>query len=117
VAGEYAGQPVAFEAIHGMLTGESKLGMDAIPVHQNSCLSGRLLKDIDLCQQKLIVFGVISRGDHEDRESDRTYDLKTARFLFNPEPDLVLQVGDFLVVFGHQFSIVHFRDCLERGKV
>ena len=117
VAGEYAGQPVAFEAIHGMLTGESELGMDAIPVHQNSCLNGRLLEDIGLCQQKLIVFGVISGSDHEDRESDKTYDLKTARFLFNPEPDLVLQAGDFLVVFGHQFSIVHFRDCLERGKI
>ncbi len=117
VAGEYAGQPVAFEAIHGMLTGESELGMDAIPVHQNSCLNGQLLGNIDFHHQKLILFGVISRGDHEDRKIGRTYDLKTARFLFNPGSDLVLQVGDFLVVFGHQFSIVHFRDCLERGKV
>ena len=117
VAGEYAGQPVAFEAIHGMLTGESELSMDTIPIHQNSCLNGRSLGDIDFCHQKLIVFGVIGRSDREHHEIDRAYDLKTSRFLFNPGPDLVLQMGDFLVVFGHQISIVHFRDCLERGKV
>ncbi|MFC1601937.1 NAD-binding protein [Pseudomonadota bacterium] len=117
VAGEYAGQPVAFEAIRGILTGGSELGMDTIPVHENSSLNGRSLGSINFCHQKLTLFGVIGRSDRKHHEIDQTYDLKTSRFLFNPGPELVLQAGDFLVVFGHQLSIVHFRDCLERGKI
>ena len=60
VASEYAGQPVAFEAIHGMLTGENDLGMETIPVHQDSTLSGRNIGDIDFSNQRLILFGVIT---------------------------------------------------------
>jgi voltage-gated potassium channel len=35
-------------------------------------------------------------------------------FRFNPSGNFVLLAGDLVVMFGHEYSVIHFRDCLER---
>lgn len=115
IAGEYAGQPVAFEAIYGIFSGEEDIGLETIPVHAGSILEGRTIGDIDFRGQRLILFGVISGLGRRSPEVEAFYDLAGSSFLFNPGQGMVLQANDILVVFGHQFSLFHFKDCLERN--
>ncbi len=115
IAAEYVGQPVAFEAIYGLITGEQDVGIDAVRIHKSSVLDGHRIGDVNFRERKLIPFGVVREGDSEHEISAFRFDLHGRNFYFNPEDDFVLQEGDFLVMFGHDFSVVHLRDCLERG--
>jgi voltage-gated potassium channel len=115
IASEYAGQPVAFEAIYGIFSGEEDISIETIPVHEGAALEGKTIGDIDFRQLRLILFGVISGRGRESMPEDSAYDLKGGRFLFNPGEGFVLKPNDVLVVFGHQFSIFHFKEQLEKG--
>lgn len=114
IAGEYAGQPVAFEAIYGIFSGEEDISIETIPVHEGLVLEGKRIGDIDFRHMNLILFGVITGLGRESVSEVSSYDLKSGRFLFNPAGEFVLKPSDVLVVFGHQFSIFHFKDKLEK---
>ncbi len=117
IAAEYAGQPVAFEAVYGLLTGESSKGMEAIRIKRESVLDGRRMGEVDFKQRRLIPFGVIREGQHAVIEAMTHFKLQDRCFYFNPNDDFVLQAEDLLVLFGHEYSVVHFRDCLEGGTL
>jgi len=117
IAAEYAGQPVAFEAVYGLLTGQSEEGMEAIRIKQGSVMDGQPMASIDFRRRRLIPFGVIREGRPETAGGMTCYDLRERCFYFNPGDDFIFQAEDLLVLFGHQYSVVHFRDCLERGKL
>ncbi len=117
IAAQYAGQPVAFEAVYGLLSGKSQERMEAVRIKPSSCLDGRSMAGIDFHQRRLIPFGVIREGDCEKLEGITCYSLHSRSFIFNPGDDFVLQAEDLLVLFGHHYSMLHFRDCLERGKL
>jgi voltage-gated potassium channel len=117
MAGEYIGQPVAFEAIHSMLLGEEKIGLDTIPVPADSPLAGAGVGTIDIQVWKLILFGVITHDGRKPDGARFAYDLQNRSFFFNPPQDFQLQANDILLVFGHKLSIVHFKDRLERGNL
>jgi len=59
IAAEYIGQPVAFDAIYGIVSGRTDIGLEAIIVHPGSGLEERKVGDIDFEGQNLILFGVI----------------------------------------------------------
>ncbi|MCU7924324.1 MAG: NAD-binding protein [Candidatus Thiodiazotropha sp. (ex Dulcina madagascariensis)] len=115
IAAEYAGQPVAFEAVYGLLTGQSHEGIEAVRIQQGGVLDGQLMGDVDFRHRKLTPFGVIRKGDCEP--GDSRYPLQDSCFHFNPRDDFTLRADDLLVLFGHEYSVVHFRDCLERGTL
>jgi voltage-gated potassium channel len=117
IAAEYAGQPVAFEAVYGLLTGQSEEGMEAVRIKQGSVMDGQPMASIDFRRRRLIPFGVIREGRPEEVEGMTCYDLQERCFYFNPGDDFIFQAEDLLVLFGHQYSVVHFRDCLEVGKL
>jgi voltage-gated potassium channel len=117
IAAEYAGQPVAFEAIYGLLTGQSPEGIEAVRIKQESGLVGRRMDSIDFRQRKLTPFGVIREGECGAPEGHLHYDLQGRSFFFNPNDDFSLKKNDLLVLLGHEYSVVHFRDCLERGTI
>ncbi len=117
IAAEYVGQPVAFEAIYGMLTGQNDVGIEAVRVRSGSVLDGRCMADIGFRQGKLIPFGVVREGGCPIDGSSGAYEIEGRCFHFNPAPDFELQAGDLVVMFGHEYSVVHFRDCLERGTL
>ena len=117
IAAEYVGQPVAFEAIYGLISGEQDVGIDAVRIHASSVLEGRCVGEVGFRERKLIPFGVVRKGDCGMQESASAYGLHERCFYFNPGPDFQLESGDMLVIFGHKFSVIHFRDCLERGKL
>jgi voltage-gated potassium channel len=117
IAAEYAGQPVAFEAVYGLLSGQSNEGIEAVHIKPGSVLEGRRMDSIDFRHRRLIPFGVIREGRCEGVEGMTCYSLRDRCFYFNPGDDFMFQAEDLLVMFGHQYSVVHFRECLEGGKL
>lgn len=117
IAGEYIGQPVAFEALHGVLSGREDIGLDTVTVHVGSTLDGVRIGEIDFPSNKLILFGVISHTTREVDSGTTVYDLSDRRLHFNPQADFLLSGGDVLVLIGHRYSIVHFKDRLQSGAI
>ncbi len=117
MAGEYVGRPVAFDAIHGMLYGKNKVGLETIMVSADSILDGVLIKNIDFQAHKMILFGVITHIERKAEDGESVYSMKSRSLFFNPRPDFRLQAGEIIMVFGHELSIVHFKECLERGSI
>ncbi len=117
MAAQYAGQPVAFEAIYGLLTGQSQEGIEAVRIKHESVLVGRRMDSIDFKQRKLTPFGVIREESAETAEEHARYNLQGRCFFFNPKHNFTLYKDDLLVLLGHEYSVVHFRDCLERGTL
>jgi voltage-gated potassium channel len=114
IAAEYIGQPVAFEAIYGMLTGEQEVTLDTLAIREGSALEGRSLAELDLKARRLVLFGVISRERREAEGVRSTYPLEDARLHFNPTLDFRLRQGDIVVVFGHRLSVLRFKQSVER---
>ncbi|MEW8246787.1 MAG: potassium channel protein, partial [Candidatus Thiodiazotropha endolucinida] len=62
-------------------------------------------------------FGVIREAGCGTAEEHAYYDLQGSCFFFNPKDNFMLKKDDLLVLMGHEYSVVHFRDCLERGTL
>lgn len=116
VVAEYIGQPVAFEAILGIIREESHITMEALPVYPGSFLIGKSLGELAFLQRKLLLVGVISENPiHRIRKN--SYSIKDQYFYFNPESDFILQEGDLLVVFGRDVAIEYFHDQIEKSRL
>ncbi len=109
VAAEYVGQPVAFEAIQGILRHEKQLAMEAVKVLHGSQLIDKSIAEMDFEQRKLILIGVISNHAAHHRHRKNRYEVNDQQFYFNPDAHFILQEGDLLVLMGRNVSISHFR--------
>jgi voltage-gated potassium channel len=116
LAVEYLGQPVAFEAILGILQGHKHVLMDTLVVYQNSILEGLRIDEINLKQRKLRLVGVIS-SETKHRKHRNRYQVKHQHFFFNPEKHFVCKKNDILVVLGRDLSIEYFRDQIEKSRL
>ncbi|MDX2507775.1 MAG: potassium channel family protein [Gammaproteobacteria bacterium] len=117
IAVEFIGQPVAFEAIHDILSGKHDIGLETITVSENGSLDGRNICDIDFLKNKLLLFGVITNKPRNLEPCKKPFTLKFNHFYFNPDPAFKLQSGDTILVIGHQYSIVHLKDKLALGRL
>ncbi len=116
VAAQYVGQPVAFEAIYGLLTDEESVGTDAVRVQEGSVLDGLTVGEVDFLAFRLILFGVISDATRVSDSAPHFYTLTARRFFFNPGPGFRLKANDLLIVFGHEHSVIHFREHCSRKE-
>lgn len=114
LAAEYVGQPVAFEAILGILQGQKDILMDTLIVRPNSILVNKKIRDIDFEDRKLTLIGVISstKKNHKYRSS---YQVKNQHFYFNPENYFECQEDDIIVVLGRKYSIEYFQDQIKQS--
>lgn len=115
VIAEYLGQPVAFEAIFGILSEEKQFVMETVPVYGNCFLAGQTIAGLNFDQRRLMLAGIISNHPAHDRHKNR-YPVKNRCFYFNPEGYFELQAGDLLVVLGRKLSIDYFRDQIEKSR-
>ena len=114
VGAEYVGRPVAFEALHNIVTGARGVVLDGVrlPVGSEAC--GQALSYLRLADYKLVLFGVISHREHPPGECQaHVYELSNGHFYYNPPLSFVLRERDMLVVFGHEYSVLYFRRQLE----
>ncbi|MEJ2590617.1 MAG: NAD-binding protein [Candidatus Thiodiazotropha sp.] len=116
MAAEYVGRPVAFEAIYNILRGEREVALEAVRVEKDTPVCGRTIAEVDFARRKLLLFGVITAREWGLDEVQNVYPLEDEFcFLFKPGPDFRLALGDVLVVFGYELSLVHFRRELGGG--
>jgi voltage-gated potassium channel len=116
VVAEYIGQPVAFEAILGIIQEEKHIIMDALCVHAGSFLEGKKIAELNFEQRKLMLVGVIS-ANPVHRKHKNSYALKNRHFYFNPEHYFELQEDDLLVVLGRDYGIDYFRDQIGKSRL
>ncbi|MDH5219570.1 MAG: NAD-binding protein, partial [Gammaproteobacteria bacterium] len=116
VASESIGQAVAFEAIYGTLTGHKYYSIDTVIFPTIAQSDIFRVQDIDFSQFKLLLLGIIVMDETEVSAGNGSYPLKKHQFVFNPKDVFRVSSGMMLVVFGHQYSIEHFRDRLAASK-
>lgn len=110
---ETIGQPVAFEAINGMLTGDKGILIEPVVIHKKSKLADRSMEEINIKQYKLLLFGVIRYLNKE--EEDFSYlELENKRFYFNPKPTFKLRADDIIIVLGDKKGMYLFKEHMER---
>ncbi len=116
LAAEHVGQPVAFEAILGILQEQKQILMETLIVYPNSLLENKLIGDIDFKHRKLTLVGVISANKIHLKRRNR-YKVKNQHFYFNPENHFELLAQDMVIVLGRKYSIEHFQDQIEKSKL
>jgi len=116
LAAEYVGQPVAFEAILGILQEQKQILMETLVVYPNTLLENKKIGDIDFKNRKLTLVGVISSNKIHLKRRNR-YKVKNQHFYFNPENHFELQAQDMIIVLGRKYSIEHFLDQLKKSRL
>jgi len=114
VVAEYVGQPVAFEAILGIIREEKQFIMETLSVSRDSAIEGKSIAELGFAQRKLILLGVISSNALHINHKN-SYQVKNQQFYFNPEPHFEFQHGDLLVVLGKDYAIKHFRSQIDKN--
>ena len=109
VVNAYVDQPVASDALYGILSGNECVGTDAVVVPPDSLADGKSIDAIDFPQYRLVLFGiVVSNGRASDAHTS-VFDLDGQQFHFHPPGDFVVRSDDILVLFGDDFSFKHFK--------
>jgi len=116
VVAEYIGQPVAFEAILGIIREEKQFIIETLCVDTGSIIDGLKISEIDFNRRKLMLVGVIS-ANPVHRKHKNSYKVKNQHFYFNPEQFFVLRADDLLVVLGRDVAIDYFRDQIEKSRL
>jgi voltage-gated potassium channel len=114
VAAEYVGQPVAFEAILGIINAEKDIVMEALSIECGSNLESVEIESINFLERKLILLGVVS-ANSEHYIHKNSYAIKNQYFYFNPPEHFVLRANDLLVVLGRKISVKYFREQIEKS--
>lgn len=116
VIAEYIGQPVAFEAILGIVREEQDFIMETLCVHPGSFVEGKTIGALDFEQRKLMLMGVVSANPLHSKHKN-SYPIKNRHFYFNPAKYFELQSGDLLVLLGRDVSIDYFRQQIEKSRL
>jgi voltage-gated potassium channel len=111
----YVDQPVAFDALYGILSGNEEVGTDAVVVPPDSLADRKSIDAIDFPHYRLVLFGiVVPKGRVSDTHTS-VFELDEQEFHFHPPGDFVVQSNDILVLFGDDFSLNHFKDKLGKS--
>lgn len=114
LAAEYVGQPVAFEAILGLLREQRHIRMETLKILPGSFAEMKSIQTLAFEQHKLKLIGVISANAVHLKHKN-AYKVKNEHFYFNPDPQFIVQANDMLVVLGREYSISYFRNSLEKS--
>ncbi|MBW1635662.1 MAG: NAD-binding protein [Deltaproteobacteria bacterium] len=94
-------QPVMYNGIHAILTGQNVAHMDEVHVFAHAKLIGKTLEEIDFKAFKILLIGIQRGIDGE--------------FLFNPDKEMVVEENDILLMMGLKISIAYFKEKYARS--
>ncbi|MCG2634151.1 MAG: NAD-binding protein [Gammaproteobacteria bacterium] len=115
VAAAYVHQPVASEAMYGLIGGSQNLVIDTITIPESDLPEPLTMAQIDLSRHHLNLFGVVDHSGRTALVTAKSFDWGHLRFYFNPPADFQLQAGDVLVVFGPQHAVYRLKDGIEQN--
>lgn len=95
-------QPVMYNGIHAILTGEDVAYLDEVMLSVHSSLIGKKREDVNFQDDKLLLVG-IQRGEH-------------GTFMFNPKPETEFKENDILLLMGLEVSIRYFKERNQRRR-
>ncbi len=93
-------EPVMYQAMRGILAGNSIAHVDEIIAHKYNNIIGKSLESLEFKANKLLLIGL-------ERGRD---------FMFNPDSSMILQDGDVLLVMGKEISLRYFEEQLSEGR-
>lgn len=115
VVNAYVNQPVAFDALYGIISGNDEVGTDAVIIPPGSFADGINVNAIDFPHYRLVLFGIVVGKDRVSDPRTSVFELDEQNFHFHPPGDFVLRSNDILVLFGDNFSLNHFKDKLGKS--
>jgi voltage-gated potassium channel len=117
MAAEYIGQPVAFDALYSVATGDGALRLHTVVVLPASALDGRSVAEMDVESRKVILFGVL-RGEYASAaEGDEVFAVANKHFIFNPRNPFRLRAHDVLFLIGYEQSVAQFRREIATSRI
>jgi voltage-gated potassium channel len=88
--------PLLYKASHAILAGKDVALFDEIRLTLGNELVHKEVGKIDFRKMRILLMAIDREGEKE--------------FIFNPEPDVVLQSGDVLVLMGYRMGLDRFRE-------
>ncbi len=110
MAVEFAGKPVAFEAVNRMLSGWDLVQVDLVILPEDWPGSHEI-GQLPIRENRLILLGVMQAKPASPAENH--FSVGSRSFYFNPPADHQPQAGDGLVLVGHLFSLQRFKEWVE----
>jgi len=95
---ELVGKPVAFEVIHELRSENADVQIDELGITQRIVDNFITVGELDNQDFRVVLLGI--------------YKHSRDRFFFNPLDDMLLEVGDYLLVVGYQVFIKEFEQYL-----
>ena len=95
---ELVGKPVAFEVIHELRSENADVQIDELGITQRIVDNFATVGELDNKDFRVVLLGI--------------YKHSRDRFFFNPLDDMLLEVGDYLLVVGYQVFIKEFEQYL-----
>ncbi len=113
---EYVQQPMAYEALDGMLTGNKGIEFSPIKVFKHSSYIDTEVGNLDLIGRRLILFGVTRRAG-EKIDGIKSYDVEGRMFYFNPPAAFRLQADDILILLGRRYHLEKFEESMDQSTL
>jgi len=100
VAKEFVGQPVAFEVIHALRSEYSGVDMDEILVTSQIVNNFPFVSELQNEKYRVVLLGIWKKNEDH--------------FIFNPQKDTKVELGDYLIVIGNSLFIREFKRALQK---
>lgn len=113
---EYVSQPMAYEALDGMLTGNKGVEFKPVKVLKNSTYVHTKVEDLGLGEKRLILFG-ITRRTTEKIEGIKSYMVEGKMFYFNPPAEFILEGDDMLILLGRRHHLDKFEEAMDQSTL
>ena len=94
LAREYVGQPVAFEAINALRSGDTPINLNEIAITDRIIDNFATVGELENVRFRVVLLGIHKKS--------------SGRFFFNPINSTLLETGDFLLVVGNSMFIREF---------
>lgn len=102
IAKGFAGQKIAFEAIHALRSSYRGVDIQEIIINERVLLNFHKIGELDIRNYRIVLLGL--------------YKSAAKEFLFNPKDDVPIELGDYLLLIGNIQFIKEFNDFLHKGS-
>lgn len=115
---QYISQPIAFEALNSMITGERGVEFDSIKILKKSFANLKRVDKLEFEKRRLILFGVLRKEEEAfGILYIKSYKIGDREFYFNPTDDFILKEDDIIIVFGRKYHIKKFKDEISLSSI